>query len=864
MQPITLGLALLVDAHAATIEVPDDFATAQGAVNGAANGDIILFNTTVAENFTVTNKTLTFRASVFEAGWVGTMTVIGAGSNVTIDGMQLRGGTTETNATLIELGVFCQGATPNAVVITTGTLSVTNSEMTCYANGAVDATDATVTVDNSVFRYNYPFSALDTGRAIHQVGGDLVVTGSTFEFNSGVFDGGAVYAQGVSSDIQTSRFYANSTSLGGGAGLYVASDTVNVDGNDFSNNFNLVWYIPGIIVNDPTDLIGVTDDVAGSAVGIGDGAGVYIEDPPLAAATSVVVHDNLFCGNLADRGAGLYVDDVAGVDVTNNRFAENWSMHEGGGMYVVAHSAWGANQEATITNNTFMLNTAGKIPPPFPTLITEIGAGGGVALNGTIVDFRNNILAKTEFGGGILGVDGDDYTIGDLILMDYNIMYKNCDEECTDDKTTWQNFTGDINQIALPSTNIELDPFPLYFGAGDFNCFPDAFYPTWSSPAVRSGDPALPNKYSAPFSDIGAYGGPNANVLDRDGDEFENIYDCNDEVGSGEGVFPGAPEVCDYLDNDCDGLIDEGYDTNWYPDGDQDGFGDLASVQPLVTCDTPPGHVLNRTDCDDGDATVNPGNPEICDGVDNDCDFVADGGLPFFALWKDLDGDNYGSGEQFNGCESQDAAGNSGYYVIEVAGQDPVLHTTGYVPNSTDCNDFNQNVSPAATEICDGLDNNCNGLVDDAQDGGNRYYTDSDGDGFGTGTGVLACTPPDTTAVTAGGDCDDADPLVSPGVAEVCDGYDNDCDGLVDQNAANAPLLYEDLDNDGYGNPSTARRDCNPGPTFTTDIGGDCDDNDPNIGECGACGCQSAPTPGALGGFGLLLGALLGLRRRKA
>ncbi len=87
-------------------------------------------------------------------------------------------------------------------------------------------------------------------------------------------------------------------------------------------------------------------------------------------------------------------------------------------------------------------------------------------------------------------------------------------------------------------------------------------------------------------------------------------------------------------------------------------------------------------------------------------------------------------------------------------------------------------MSPAADEVCDGVDNDCNDAVDDDADDAQVWYADGDGDGYGDGE-VLACDRPyDAAAVD--GDCDDGDASVSPGQPEVCgDGVDNDCDGLA-------------------------------------------------------------------------------------
>ena len=104
---------------------------------------------------------------------------------------------------------------------------------------------------------------------------------------------------------------------------------------------------------------------------------------------------------------------------------------------------------------------------------------------------------------------------------------------------------------------------------------------------------------------------------DADGDGFDVLDDCDDEDHT---VFPGAYEVCDGKDNDCDGEIDEGTtgELTFYRDQDEDGWGDAEDT--LVSCDPPFGYVELEGDCDDRDADVNPDAPEVFNGRDDDCD----------------------------------------------------------------------------------------------------------------------------------------------------------------------------------------------------------------------------------------------------
>ncbi|MBK9646744.1 MAG: putative metal-binding motif-containing protein [Deltaproteobacteria bacterium] len=126
-------------------------------------------------------------------------------------------------------------------------------------------------------------------------------------------------------------------------------------------------------------------------------------------------------------------------------------------------------------------------------------------------------------------------------------------------------------------------------------------------------------------------------------------------------------------------------------------------------------------------------------------------------------------------------------------------------------------MNPDATEVCDGLDNNCDGITDgaDAADA-QTVYADTDGDSYGDADfPLVTCERPEGYAERAL-DCDDGDGAVNPDATEVCDGLDNNCDGATDEDtAADANTYYADRDGDGHGDADYALAACEA-PTATS------------------------------------------------
>ena len=217
--------------------------------------------------------------------------------------------------------------------------------------------------------------------------------------------------------------------------------------------------------------------------------------------------------------------------------------------------------------------------------------------------------------------------------------------------------------------------------------------------------------------------------LDSDGDgfgsPFETLVSCTEVEG-----YVANSEDC----NDDDTLEIPGQ--VWYLDSDGDGFGDASTS--VVNCHKPIGYVLDSTDCDDQDETRNVS-----------------------VFWYlDSDGDGFGDpNAPVDSCTANDSAS----------------------PNSHDCDDSNAFIRPDVNEICDGMDNNCDGLIDDADPNIDTFtqsplYLDSDGDGYGFEYLRLACAALENESFETD-DCDDSDPNVHPYNMELTDSLDQNCDG---------------------------------------------------------------------------------------
>ena len=447
----------------------------------------------------------------------------------------------------------------------------------------------------------------------------------------------------------------------------------------------------------------------------------------------------------------------------------------------------------------------------------------------TVID-NLNIAYPTEtmvYDGVVPGVD--DFGIGyaaNVTQLDCSTIfwYRDSDGDGAgdpaDSTTSCTQPTGFVSSSTdLCPTNAALIAPVTYYADADSDGF--------GALAAASGfcQTSAPAGYVANSADC-----DDASVIyaDGDGDGFgagamvacngvASSNDCNDASNA---VYPGALENCANLgtDNDCDGVNNAAEASDsvaYYVDGDSDGFGAGAATP---SCAAIAGSVANNLDCNDASTAVYPGAPENCanDGVDNDCDGVADAdaeAVDSIDYFPDTDGDGFGTGTSIKGCTQP-----AGHVLNDL---DCYAALVTYADNDGDGFGFGP-MTPC------GVSTNVLDCDDTAV-----TYGDGDGDGYGAGPRV-ACN-----GVANNTDCNNANNLVYPGAPETCGdlAVDNNCNGSTAESEANDRLtFYADTDADGAGDAASTTLACTAPNGYVAAAGDGCP-ADGNKTAPGICGC---------------------------
>ncbi len=644
--------------------------------------------------------------------------------------------------------------------------------------------------------------------------------------------GGAIYASSrtnlniTDSLVLFNRGLLAPNAAGGGDGgqgsIYATtSANVTIRGTRFEKN--AARYGGAVYIADGTHLL-----IQNSAFHVNtgeDGGAIFSENSYVDVSQTYFVSNganlDAFGGNqlwLEYEGGAIYGEDSV-ISLTNNIFLQNEAKTWGAA--IAAHRSLGGSNPPEIMNNTFVENRSG------------LEGGAECFFNGTDFIYRNNIAYGETTG--VLGATN--WILGQYPDAHYN-NYPSLGGAIP------VVFTAQLSVFNVDtSTNLFDDPLFVYYRPPGGATLQDhdewRIWQFWlhpNSPLIDAGDPSILDVVGGP-SDIGAYGGPGAAVRDDDLDGWVNIYDCNDQDAT---IKPYAQELCDDIDNDCNGAVDD-LEHRWFADRDFDSYGDSSEYVDACPTDVLPSlgssgrWVLVGGDCNPTNAQVSPGRAEFCDGIDNNCDGSIDNGLPTGTVWY-VDNDHDGFGRiSANGSVQGSCPPNTEY--------------ANWSPFNTDCKDTNADIHPLITSatrvhppladaaeeaseldrdaafVGDGIDEDCD-LVD-------LCYSDADDDKFGD-RGVEGEPPPvipdnnlscrDRSLIyTAENslDCDDADRTVNPEANEVTgDGLDQNCDGH-DQ-------CYVDEDGDGFGNDQvvlSAGAGCGEGDDPTADRTGDCDDS---------------------------------------
>ncbi|MCO4748273.1 MAG: hypothetical protein KC912_25995, partial [Proteobacteria bacterium] len=842
---LSCALALSGTATAATHTVCSngcDFQSIQGAIDSAGNNDLIQITDggRYEEKLFIDNGKAT--GLTIEGISTEDHPVIGNGSDPDLE-------VDNNQATFRRLEIVSDNAKRGAKVKNSASVVVFEDMIFGVRTGTADGMgfrqedNSTVTIRNSTFNASATSSAKRGGcidvDGDNAYAADLILENVDFGACDAGTTGGAINIKDNAILTMTGGSITGAGATSGGA-IYGGPDTqLNIDGTTFTSNTasgsgGAVYYVPG--GNHDNDTLTIDNATFDGNTSTSSGGAIY------SNAGKTYVRDSILDGNSASRGA-IRMSGTDVLELRRNIFCGNTNTGTDGGVAVSMSGAGTASQTFPITNNLFALNTA-----------TGTGSNGGaIYLNsstaGTFSIVNNTFLSdSTQTGGQHIDANGaDTVNLNNLFAFTsggHAVDYHNAaTNHSFGYNAWWQNSGGNIifgaTEPTLDSTHVVTDP-TISYTSGVTTCANLEGWALAGSPLVDAGDPSLFDDLAGTDrSDIGYTGGTEAdpNLRDGDGDGVVAAVDCDD---TDPNVYPGASELCNGEDDNCNGQTDEGDigGATWYLDDDNDGFGAITATAIDSCLEPTDGRDYSQanTDCDDTTALRAPGLSEVCEvgdlsaQIDNDCVDDATNGLTFTDYYVDGDQDGNGAGTAASYCQA------------------PV---GDYSTTGTDCDDNdgtrfvgNPEVCEAGLPITGQLDNDCVG------DGTNglaftSYYVDGDLDTIGAGTAGLYCDNPGSGFSTRNDDCDDADALNFPGNTETCETgplasqVDNDCVGGA-TNTLTFTDYFVDGDVDGVGSGTAVSYCYDPGTPFV-DEGGDCDDSDPLNFPGNTESCESGP-----------------------